>query len=166
MLDHHYWRELSRLVDAFRQVGKMGGKATWTSSTENGLWRASLDIQTNPSPAAQPGLASTPTPHSAAPNQDGAAGRRRPDNAGTQPPPFGHKNEPGLTRPLWLPEDKARLQCPHPVRLWPPESRQSLHHHHHHHHHHQWWWLLARHTRSVDKKDSMVVVVVVVSLLR
>ena len=78
MLDHHYWRELSRLVDAFRRVGKMGGKATLTSSTENGLWRASLDIQTNPSTAAQPGLASTPTPHSAAPNQDGAAGRRRP----------------------------------------------------------------------------------------
>ena len=60
------------------RVGKMGGKATLTSSTENGLWRASLDIQTNPSPAAHPGLASTPTPHSAAPNQDGAAGRRRP----------------------------------------------------------------------------------------
>ena len=118
MLDHHYWRELSRLVDAFRQVGKMGGKATLTSSTENGLWRASLDIQTNPSPAAQPGLASTPTPHSAAPNQDGAAGRCRPDNAGTQPQPFGHKNEPGLTRPLWQPEDKAPLRCP-------PESQKA-----------------------------------------
>ena len=78
LVQHHYWRELSRLVEAFRRVGKMGGKATLTSSTENGLWRASLDIQTNPSTAAQPGLASTPTPHSAAPNQDGAAGRRCP----------------------------------------------------------------------------------------
>ena len=79
MLDHHhYWKELSRLVDAFRRVGKLGGKASLTTSTENGLWKASLEIQTNPSSAAQPGPASTPTPPSAAPNQDGAAGRRRP----------------------------------------------------------------------------------------
>ena len=78
MLDHLYWRELSRLVDAFRRVGKMGGKATLTSSTENGLWRASLDIQTNPSTAAQPDKASTSSPYSTAPSQDGAAGRRRP----------------------------------------------------------------------------------------
>ena len=78
MLDHHYWKELSRLVDAFRRVGKLGGKASLTTSTENGLWKASLEIQTNPSSAAQLGPASTPTPPSAAPNQDGAAGRRRP----------------------------------------------------------------------------------------
>ena len=79
MLDHHhYWKELSRLVDAFRRAGKLGGKASLTTSTENGLWKASLEIQTNPSSAAQPGPASTPTPPSAAPNQDGAAGRRRP----------------------------------------------------------------------------------------
>ena len=79
MLDHHhYWKELSRLVDAFRRVGKLGGKASLTTSTENGLWKASLEIQTNPLSAAQPGPASTPTPLSAAPNQDGAAGRRRP----------------------------------------------------------------------------------------
>ena len=55
-----------------------------------------------------------------------------PDDAGAQPRPYGPKNEHGLTRLLWLPEDKAPLRCPHPVRLWPPESRQSLHHHHHH----------------------------------
>merc|ERR1712016_302262 len=78
MLDYHYWKELSRLVDAFRRVGKLGGKASLTTSTENGLWKASLEIQTNPSSAAQLGPASTPTPPSAAPNQDGAAGRRRP----------------------------------------------------------------------------------------
>ena len=76
MLDpHHYGKELSRLVDAFRRVGKLGGKASLTTSTENGLWKASLEIQTNPSSAAQLGPASTPTPPSAAPNQDGAAGR-------------------------------------------------------------------------------------------
>ena len=40
-----------------------------------------------------------------------------PDDAGAQPRPYGPKNEHGLTRLLWLPEDKA------PVRLWPPESR-------------------------------------------
>merc|ERR1712016_282720 len=78
MLDYHYWKELSRLVDAFRRVGKLGGKASLTTSTENGLWKASLEIQTNPSSAAQLGPASNPTPPSAAPNQDGAAGRRRP----------------------------------------------------------------------------------------
>merc|ERR1712016_386493 len=78
MLDYHYWKELSRLVDAFRRVGKLGGKASLTTSTENGLWKASLEIQTNPSSAAQLGPASTPTPPSAAPNQAGAAGRRRP----------------------------------------------------------------------------------------
>ena len=47
MLDRNCWRESSCLVDVFRRVGKMGGKASLTTSTENGLW-ASLDIQTNP----------------------------------------------------------------------------------------------------------------------
>ena len=93
MLDHHYWKELSRLVDAFRRVGKLGGKASLTTSTENGLWRASLDIQTNPSTAVQPGHASTPTPYSAAPQtrmelQDADA----PYDAGAQSRPFGPKN--------------------------------------------------------------------------
>merc|ERR1711884_534795 len=78
MLDqHHYWKELSRLVDAFRRVGKLGGKTSLTTSTENGLWKASLEIQTNPSSAAQPGPASPPTAQPAAPNQEDAAGRRR-----------------------------------------------------------------------------------------
>ena len=78
MLDqHHYWKELSRLVDAFRRVGKLGGKASLTTSTENGLWKASLEIQTNPVSAAQPGPASPPTAQPAAPNQEDAAGRRR-----------------------------------------------------------------------------------------
>ena len=47
MLDqHHYWIEFSRLVDAFRRVGKLGGKASLTASTEDGLRRAGLEIQT------------------------------------------------------------------------------------------------------------------------
>ena len=78
MLDHNCWRELSCLVDVFRRVGKMGGKASLTTSTEDGHWRASLDIQTNLPTAAHPGQASAPTPYSAAPGQDGAAARRRP----------------------------------------------------------------------------------------
>ena len=59
-----------------------------------------------------------------------------PDDAGAQPRPYGPKNEHGLTRLLWLPEDKAPLRCPQPVRLWLPELRQALHHHRHHRHHH------------------------------
>ena len=78
MLDqHHYWIEYSRLVDAFRRVGKLGGKASLTASTEDGLWRASLEIQTRPVSAAQPGPASPPTAQPAAPHQEDAAGRRR-----------------------------------------------------------------------------------------
>ena len=78
MLDqHHYWIEYSRLVDAFRRVGKLGGKASLTASTEDGLWRASLEIQTRPVSAAQPGPVSPPTAQPAAPHQEDAAGRRR-----------------------------------------------------------------------------------------
>ena len=78
MLDqHHYWIEYSRLVDAFRRVGKLGGKASLTASTEDGLWRASLEIQTRPASAAQPGPVSPPTAQPAAPHQEDAAGRRR-----------------------------------------------------------------------------------------
>ena len=50
-----------------------------------------------------------------------------PDDAGAQHLPSGPKNELGLTRLLWRPEDKA------PVRLRLPESRPPPHHHHHHH---------------------------------
>ena len=77
MKDYH-WRELSRIVDVFRRVGRAGGKASLTTSTEGGHWKASLDIQMNLPTAAHPGQASAPTPYSAAPGQDGAAARRRP----------------------------------------------------------------------------------------
>ena len=78
MLDlHHYSIEYSRLVDVFRRVGKLGGKASLTASTEDGLWRASLEIQTHPVSVAQPGPARHPTAQPAAPHQEDAAGRRR-----------------------------------------------------------------------------------------
>ena len=78
MLDqHHYWSEYSRLVDVFRRVGKLGGKASLTASTEGGLWKASLEIQTSPVSAAQPGPAAPSTAKPAAPGQEDAAGRRR-----------------------------------------------------------------------------------------
>ena len=78
MLDqHHYWIEYSRLVDVFRRVGKLGGTASLTASTKDGLWRASLEIQTRPASAAQPGPVSPPTAQPAAPHQEDAAGRRR-----------------------------------------------------------------------------------------
>ena len=78
MLDqHHYWIEYSRLVDGFRRVGKLGGTASLTASTKDGLWRASLEIQTRPAPAAQPGPVSPPTAQPAAPHHEDAAGRRR-----------------------------------------------------------------------------------------
>jgi len=78
MLDqHHYWIEYSRLVDVFRRVGKLGGTASLTASTKDGLWRASLEIQTRPAPAAQPGPVSPPTAQPAAPHHEDAAGRRR-----------------------------------------------------------------------------------------
>ena len=78
MLDqHHYWIEYSRLVDVFRRVGKLGGKASLTASTEGGLWKASLEIQTSPVSAAQPGPAAPSTAQPAAPGQEDAAGRRR-----------------------------------------------------------------------------------------
>ena len=74
MLDqHHYWIEFSRLVDAFRRVGKLGGKASLTASTEDGLWRAGLEIQTRLVSAAKPGPASPPTAQPAAPSWFGAA---------------------------------------------------------------------------------------------
>ena len=53
-----------------------------------------------------------------------------PGDAGAQPRLYGPKNELGLTRLLWRPEDKA------PVRLRLPESRPPPHHHPHHHYHH------------------------------
>ena len=34
------------------------------------------------------------------------------DDAGAQPRPFGPKHVLGLTRPLWLPEDKAPVPPP------------------------------------------------------
>ena len=78
MLDqHHYWIEYSRLVDVFCRVGKLGGTASLTASTKDGLWRASLEIQTRPAPAAQPGPVSPPTAQPAAPHHEDAAGRRR-----------------------------------------------------------------------------------------
>ena len=70
-----FGKRTSRAIDC---ALTFSGKASLTTSTENRLWKASLEIQTNPSSAAQLGPASTPTPPSAAPNQDGAAGRRRP----------------------------------------------------------------------------------------
>ena len=57
MLDHNCCRELYCLVNVFRRVGKMGGKASLTTSTEDGHWRASLDIQMNLPTAAHPGQA-------------------------------------------------------------------------------------------------------------
>ena len=78
MLDqHHFWIEYSRLVDVFRRVGKLGGTASLTASTNDGLWRASLEIQTRPAPAAQPGPVCPPTAQPAAPHHEEAAGRRR-----------------------------------------------------------------------------------------
>ena len=74
----HHWREFSRIVEIFRRVGTAGGKASLTTSTEGGHWKASLDIQMNLPTAAYPGQANATTPYSAAPGQDGAARRRRP----------------------------------------------------------------------------------------
>ena len=49
---------------------------------QQGLWKASLDIQMNQPTTAHPGqtegTASVPTPYSAAPGRNGAAARRRP----------------------------------------------------------------------------------------
>ena len=74
----HHWREFSRIVEIFRRVGRAGGKASLTTSTEGGHWKASLDIQMNLPTAAYPGQANATTPYSAAPGQDGAAACRRP----------------------------------------------------------------------------------------
>ena len=110
----------------------MGGKASLTTSTEDGHWRASLDIQTNLSTDAQPGQASTSTPYSAAPGQDGAPAA--PDDAGAPPRLFGPKHVLGLTRRPWLPEKEAppcqalatRVQAVPPPPPPPPSNSARL----------------------------------------
>ena len=77
-MEHQHWREFSRIVDVFRRVGRAGGKASLTTSTEGGQLKASLEIQMNLSTDAHSGQANATTLYSAAPCQDGAARRRRP----------------------------------------------------------------------------------------
>ena len=104
MLDqHHYWIEFSRLVDAFRRVGKLGGKASLTASTEDGLWRASLEIQTHPVSVAQPGPARHPTAQPAAPHQEDAAGRRRSRRRRGPASALQDQNQTKVFRPLTSP---------------------------------------------------------------
>ena len=117
MLDlHRYWIEYSRLVDVFRRVGKLGGTASLTASTKDGLCRASLEIQTRRHPRPNLDLSAPQLPnlqhHTRRMLQDAVA----PDVVEDQPRLFGPERARGLTRLPLQPADKA------PVRLRLPES--------------------------------------------
>ena len=109
-------------------VGRPHGHPPPKTGSGGLVWTSKLTRHPLPNPDLPAPQLPTPQHQTKMELQDAVA----PDDAGAQHLPSGPKNELGLTRLLWRPEDKAPLRCPQPVRLWLPEFRQALHHHHHH----------------------------------
>ena len=102
-------------------VGRPHGHPPPKTGSGGLVWTSKLTRQPLPNPDLPAPQLPTPQHQTKMELQDAVA----PDDAGAQHLPSGPKNELGLTRLLWRPEDKA------PVRLRLPESRPPPHHHHH-----------------------------------